>query len=596
MALCSSAIYGAPSSSRYHYNFPGMPPAPSFLSRFWLWQHKEADHRSVMPSAEQESRANAASAAIAASSPGRNSRQIEALIAARVILSILASAPCPEHAKSSLALHVRCLSREIAWRVLERIDNPDLAVVFFDWAESLPSYHHSVYACNGMLQIFVDSKRHRHGYEFYRHRLLGSYAVNEVSYGILMQGFCKAGEFQQALELLDEMKSNGVRPNVVIHTTIIRGLCTAGKVSQALLHFRRIGEDCAPNVYTYSILVDALCKSGQPHEAYGLVTEMVKKGCSPNVVTYNALIDGFRKLERLDEVLMLLKEMSQRGCRADVITYTMILDIFCKNNSIDEAYRLLNALEKRNVVTYNSLFTALSTAEGDRTTEALSLLEKMIQEGTRPNQVNYRTVLLMLCKNSRLDEAYQVLLSMYSQGCKTDDVSYKILVVAFASAGRTYDSLELLGRMLGSGYILDTKTMNVVIHKFCKAGDLHEAHQLFKSMCQRGSIPSNVTYNTLIGAFCKAQQPDTAVKLLHQMIQADFKPNVITYNSIIKSFCREQREEEARGIFQMMVDSGCFPDRVSYTTLKISKNDAAIYDQKVHDTCLRKHVDPQGDK
>lgn len=50
--------------------------------------------------------------------------------------------------------------------------------------------------------------------------------------------------------------------------------------------FRGMGYDfCCPNVRSYTILIDALCKLGRREESLGLFDEMKEKGCKPNVHT-----------------------------------------------------------------------------------------------------------------------------------------------------------------------------------------------------------------------------------------------------------------------------------------------------------------------
>ena len=46
------------------------------------------------------------------------------------------------------------------------------------------------------------------------------------------------------------------------------------------------------NVYTFSVLVNALMKEGTVKEAKEVIGNMIQRGVDPNVVTYNTLMDG----------------------------------------------------------------------------------------------------------------------------------------------------------------------------------------------------------------------------------------------------------------------------------------------------------------
>ena len=48
-----------------------------------------------------------------------------------------------------------------------------------------------------------------------------------------------------------------------------------------------------PNVQTFSILVDTLCKEWMFSEANEVFSVMIQRGIEPNTVTYSSLIDGY---------------------------------------------------------------------------------------------------------------------------------------------------------------------------------------------------------------------------------------------------------------------------------------------------------------
>ena len=55
-----------------------------------------------------------------------------------------------------------------------------------------------------------------------------------------------------------------------------------------------------PNVQTFSILVDTLCKEGILTEANEVFSVMIQRGIEPNTVTYSSLIDGYCLQNKMD--------------------------------------------------------------------------------------------------------------------------------------------------------------------------------------------------------------------------------------------------------------------------------------------------------
>ncbi|KAM1533113.1 hypothetical protein FF1_007016 [Malus domestica] len=75
--------------------------------------------------------------------------------------------------------------------------------------------------------------------------------------------------------------------------------------------------DCCPDVYTFSALIDGLCKRNNVHQAMALLNKMLELKLSPNLVTYNLLIHGQCKAGHFDSAYRLLNLMTHSGLAPD---------------------------------------------------------------------------------------------------------------------------------------------------------------------------------------------------------------------------------------------------------------------------------------
>ncbi|XP_050368340.1 putative pentatricopeptide repeat-containing protein At1g12700, mitochondrial [Argentina anserina] len=153
--------------------------------------------------------------------------------------------------------------------------------------------------------------------------------LNIVSYSVVLEGLCKAGEIESARDLLCDLLSKGVQPDVIIHNLMIQGLCRRG------------------------LLV----------EAEKLLREMEGKGCPPNDCTYNIIIRGFLNNNKTSQAVKLIEEMRRCGFSADASTMELILGLLSKNvvdpallqfvkdsqNSLFELYQALVAEQLRSI-------------------------------------------------------------------------------------------------------------------------------------------------------------------------------------------------------------------------------------------------------
>ena len=77
-----------------------------------------------------------------------------------------------------------------------------------------------------------------------------------------------------------------------------------------------------PNVKTFNILVDTLCKKGMLTKAKKVFDVMIQRGIEPDTVTYNSLIDGYRMQNKMDDAVKAFNMMVETGCSPDVLAIT----------------------------------------------------------------------------------------------------------------------------------------------------------------------------------------------------------------------------------------------------------------------------------
>ncbi|KAL3598309.1 hypothetical protein D5086_006227 [Populus alba] len=67
-------------------------------------------------------------------------------------------------------------------------------------------------------------------------------------------------------------------------------------------------------VYTYAVLINALCKENRLNEARDFLEQIKNSSIIPKPFMYNPVIDGFCKAGNVDEGNVILKEMEEKRC------------------------------------------------------------------------------------------------------------------------------------------------------------------------------------------------------------------------------------------------------------------------------------------
>jgi pentatricopeptide repeat protein len=65
----------------------------------------------------------------------------------------------------------------------------------------------------------------------------------------------------------------------------------------------KVSKGPEPNVVTYNIIINELCKKGQIEKAMDLIHVMISTGHHPDVTTYNTLIDGLVKKGKIKNTI-----------------------------------------------------------------------------------------------------------------------------------------------------------------------------------------------------------------------------------------------------------------------------------------------------
>ncbi|KAJ0729879.1 putative tetratricopeptide-like helical domain superfamily [Helianthus annuus] len=151
---------------------------------------------------------------------------------------------------------------------------------------------------------------------------------DQITFGVVINGLCKVGDTSKALELLRFMEpvSCKCKPYVEQYNAVIDSLCKDRMHDLAMDLFDELRvKGLKPNFRTYTVMISVLCQQGLFGEAKELLRKMEENGCSPNSVTCNVIVQEFLKQKAFQEAEILLEEMIIRGFSPDSATFEMLL-------------------------------------------------------------------------------------------------------------------------------------------------------------------------------------------------------------------------------------------------------------------------------
>eukprot|EP00250_Pteridium_aquilinum_P017197 c23504_g1_i1 orf=1181-2281(+) len=247
------------------------------------------------------------------------------------------------------------------------------------------------------------------------HKLLKVMVENNIDlkphfFNSVIVAYAKAGRFQEALEVCDDMRKFGFRPHQTSYHTLMSSYLKHGKSLEALDMFDKMQQDrWQPNEVTRSIVAYGLCKTGHTEQVRALFQERCGKSGTVSTSVCNALLESFFRSGDVDAAEELVKRIFSGLCCPNVYTYAIIIRGRCAQGKVDEARKLLVEMEKN---------------------------------GYKPVLACYGSLVSGLCKLDRCRDAYDVFKDMLDKGIDAEgafcELLLKQLVIKGMAAGKSF--------------------------------------------------------------------------------------------------------------------------------------------------------------
>ncbi|KAJ4844236.1 hypothetical protein Tsubulata_021411 [Turnera subulata] len=408
---------------------------------------------------------------------------------------------------------------------------------------------------------------------------------NTVIYNTLLHALCRNGKVGRARSLMSEMED----PNDVTFNVLIGGYCKEDNLVQALVLLERsFSLGYVPDIITVTKVMEMLCNVGRVGESAEILERVERHGGSVDVVAYNTLIEGFCKLGKVKVGYHFLKEMERKGCLPNVDTYNTLISGFCQNGMLDLALDMFNDMKMDgiswNFATYDTLIRGFFS--GGRLEDGFKILEMMEEtKGGSGGRISpYNSVLYGLYKTNQWDEGLEFLMKMETMFPRAVDRCLGIL--GLCAEGAIEDARRVYDEITAEGGVANALVYDSLIHAFCQEGCVREAVELMNEMVGQDYVPVALTFNAIISEFCRQGKDGSALKLLEDMVGRGCVPNAESYNPLIDSLCRTGNFEKALDLFLQMIENGITPTCIMWDALILCLSQQRVWNESKAMICL----------
>ncbi|CAL5341372.1 unnamed protein product [Camellia sinensis] len=400
-----------------------------------------------------------------------------------------------------------------------------------------------------------------------------------VTYSTLLHAYCRKGKVLEANNILHEMGRSSCYPTRHTCNILLHSLWKKGNVSEAENLLQKMKErDYGLDTVTCNIVIDGLCKSGKVDKAIKIVSEMWSHGsdalgdlgnsfigilddgnnrkkCLPDLVSYSIIINGLCKAGRLDEAKKKFIEMMGKNLYPDSVIYNTFIDSFCKNGKISSAFRVLKDMEKKgcnkSLQTYNSLILGLGGK--NQIFEMYGLMDEMKEKGVSPNVCTYNNMISCLCDIGRIEDATSLLNEMLQRGISPNISSFGFVIKASSKAGEfgvAREVFDIARSICGHKEAL----YSLMFNELLAGGDVLGAKALLEAALDRYFDIGSFLYKDLIDSLCKDENLEGASDILKKMIYNGYGFDPASFMPVIDGLGERGNKREADELAEKMLE------------------------------------------
>ncbi|KAF8718765.1 hypothetical protein HU200_025067 [Digitaria exilis] len=211
-----------------------------------------------------------------------------------------------------------------------------------------------------------------------------------IAWNALLAGYARHGLPEHALVLAIKMRGRGLRPDLVTWNAVVSGFALAGDDQMAEDLVRAMQDDgFRPDVVTWTSLVSGSVVNFHYDRARSLFRRMMATGILPSSATIASIMPAFANAADLKQGKEVHAYSVVTGVEQDLTVSSALVDMYAKCGLVLEAHQLFDKMAERSTVTWNSMIFGL--ANSGHCQEAISLFDRMLFEGARPDHLTYNT-------------------------------------------------------------------------------------------------------------------------------------------------------------------------------------------------------------
>ncbi|KAG6661645.1 pentatricopeptide repeat-containing protein At4g21065-like isoform X1 [Carya illinoinensis] len=417
----------------------------------------------------------------------------------------------------------------------------------------------------------------------YAHKLFNEISDRDVrTWTILMSGYARIGVSTMVLDLLREMRIEGVHPNQFSLSIVFKCCSSTSDLRMGMgIHGWILRSGINLDVVLDNSILDFYVKCGSFDHAKTLFSVMVER----DTVSWNIMVGAYMHLGDMEKSLAMFNSMPSK----DVASWNTILDGLMRNGyertALELLYEMANNGHELNKVTFSIalvLVSSLSIMELGRQIHGRALKFGFEKDGF------VRTSLIdMYCKCGKMEKASVIfrkrpLDCVGTQNSKitfgeptAEIVSWSSMVSGYVQNGEFKDALKMFISMVHEQVEVDRFTITSIVSACADAGILELGRQIHAYIQKVGYTLDVYLSSSLVYMYAKCGSLDDAWKIFKQTVH----PNVVLWTAMITGSALHGQGRKAIWLFEQMVHEGIKPNEVTFVGVLTACSHAGLLEE-----------------
>lgn len=370
-------------------------------------------------------------------------------------------------------------------------------------------------------------------------------ATDVVSWNAFISGCVIHGHDHRALELLLQMRSSGLSPNVFTLSSILKACAGASAFNLGRqIHGFMIKADADSDDFIGVGLIDMYAKDGFLDDARKVFDFMPHR----DLIMWNALISGFSHGGRQGEALSLFRRMREEGLDLDVnrTTLAAVLKSIAILEAISHTKQVHALAEKIGLLSDSHVINGLidSYWKCDRLNYAIRVFE----ESCSDDIISFTSMITALSQSDHGEDAIKLFVQMLRKGLEPDSFVLSSLLNACASLSAYEQGKQVHAHLIKRQFTSDVFAGNALVYTYAKCGSIDDADMAFSGLPERGVV----SWSAMIGGLAQHGHGKKALELFHKMLDEGVAPNEITLTSVLSACNHAGLVDDAKKYFHSM--------------------------------------------